>query len=223
MTKIVIFGIGQLAQTVAVYLERETTHEIAGYVVDAAFRNGQTTVMGRPVFDWENLHEHFTPDDGLLFGPISYRGLNSFRRDRYLEGKARGYSFLTFIHPASHVYTQDIGENCLVLEANTIQPFVRIGDNVMIWSGNHIGHHTDIGDHCFLTSHVGISGNCRIGESCFFAGKSGVADNVSIGEGCLIGAGALILRDIDAGSFAREGSPRVVPDGARRFSKLLLG
>ena len=187
MSKVVIFGIGQLAQTVTVYLERESSHEIAGYVVDAAYRNGLTEFMGRPVFDWESLEKSFAPEDGVLFGPISYRGLNRFRRDRYLEGKARGYSFLSFIHPASHVYTDDIGENCLVLEANTIQPCVRIGNNVMIWSGNHIGHHTEIGDHSFLTSHVGISGNCRIGSGCFFAGKSGVADNVRVGDGCLIG------------------------------------
>ncbi|WP_135507100.1 acetyltransferase [Roseovarius aestuariivivens] len=223
MAKVVIFGTGQFAQTVTVYLERESEHEIFGYTVDAVYRNGQASLLGKPVFAWETLEDHFAPSDGVLFGPISFRGMNRFRAERYAEGKARGYDFLTFVHPASHVYSEEIGENCLILEANTIQPFVRIGNNVVIWSGNHIGHHTEIGDHCFLTSHVGISGNCRIGPSCFFAGKSGVSDNVAIGEQCLVGAGALILRDLAAGSFAREISPKIIPGGAHRFAKLLLG
>jgi NDP-sugar pyrophosphorylase family protein len=47
-----------------------------------------------------------------------------------------------------------LGENCLVLEDNTIQPFASIGRNVTLWSGNHIGHHAQIRDHCFIASHV---------------------------------------------------------------------
>ena len=44
------------------------------------------------------------------------------------------------------------GENCFILEDNTMQPFVVIGDNVTLWSGNHIGHHARIGDQ--LLHHV---------------------------------------------------------------------
>ncbi|WP_270732149.1 acetyltransferase [Shimia sp. Alg240-R146] len=222
MARVVLFGIGQVSETLTVYLERESDHEIVGYTVDAAFRDGKTQFMGKPVFDWETLETHFAPDQGVVFGPLSYRGMNQLRRERYEEGKARGYDFLTFIHPASHVYTDQIGENCLILEANTIQPFAKIGNNVMIWSGNHIGHHTHVGDHCFVSTHVAIAGSCRIGPSCFFAGKSGVADNVTVGEGCLIGAGASVLSDLEAGSFARESATHVVPKAAQRFGKLLL-
>lgn len=223
MAKLVLFGAGQVAAAITVYLERESEHEIVGYTIDAAYRAGADTFMGKPLFDWETLEQNFAPSDGLLFGPLSYRGLNRFRRDRYEEGKARGYSFLTWVHPASHVYTNDIGENCLILEANVVQPFVKIGNNVLIWSSNQIGHHAQIGDHCFVSSHVALAGACQIGAECFFAGKSGVADGVSVGDGCLVGAGALILNNLEAGSFARAETPKVVPKAAHRFAKVLLG
>ena len=223
MANLVLFGIGQLAETVSVYIERESDHQIVGYTLDADFRAGRTSFRGKPVYDWETLEDAFAPSDGLLFGPISYRNLNQFRKDRFLNGKARGYRFLTFIHPASHVHSDDIGENCLVLEQNVLQPFSTIGDNVILWSNNHIGHHTTIGSHCFITSQVGIAGSCKIGESCFFAGKSGVIDNLTVGDGCLLGPATTITTDLAEGAFALSAAPRIVEGGARRFAKTILG
>ena len=52
------------------------------------------------------------------------------------------------------------GDNCFILEDNTVQPFVTIGNNVTLWSGNHIGHDSVIEDDCFISSHVVVSGTC---------------------------------------------------------------
>jgi len=100
------------------------------------------------IFRWcrgKNL-KTFPAAAGQAAGALSYRRMNEFRRIRYLEGKRRNYQFTSFIHPDSHIYTTDIGENCLILEANIVQPYARIGNNVIMWSGNHIGHHCVIGD-----------------------------------------------------------------------------
>ena len=61
----------------------------------------------------------------------------------------------------------EIGENNLILEDNTIQPFVKIGSNNVFWSGNHIGHDVEICNHVYITSHVVISGFTKIGNNCF--------------------------------------------------------
>ncbi|WP_245213936.1 hypothetical protein [Rhodoferax sp. AJA081-3] len=61
----------------------------------------------------------------------------------------------------------EIGENCFILEDNTLQPFTKIGNNVILWSGNHIGHHGEIHDHVTFTSHVVMSGHCSIGPYSF--------------------------------------------------------
>ena len=88
-----------------------------------------------------------------------------------------------------------IGENCFILEENTIQPFVTIGDNVTLWSGNHIGHHSTIMNHTFISSHVVVSGGVEVGEQCFIGVNSTLRDHITVGNKCVIGAGVLLLGD----------------------------
>lgn len=194
MTDIVLFGTGTMAEVVEAYLRAHSDFRIVGYTVDAAFRKADS-LNDKPLVDWESLEQHFPPAQVKLFGPMTYKRMNTVRRDRYLEGKARGYDFVSFIHPHSHIYTDKIGENCLILEANVIQPFVTIGNNVIIWSTNHIGHHVTIEDHVFIASQVGIAGNSRIGAECYLAGQAGVTHGLSIGRGTAILNGALVAKD----------------------------
>ncbi len=199
MADIVMFGIGMLADVAKVYLDAHSEHQILGFTVDAQYATTDR-FHDLPVVPWEQLEAVFPPDRVALLGPITYRRMNAFRRERYLEGKARGYQFASFIHPDSHIYTKDIGENCFILENNVIQPFAKIGNNVIIWSGNHIGHHCVIGDHCFLASQVGISGSTRIGEGCFVGGQVGITECLTIGDDCMLSGGTVIAKDLPSGS-----------------------
>ena len=71
------------------------------------------------------------------------------------------------------------GDNCFILEDNTVQPFVRIGSNVTLWSGNHIGHDSTIGDHCFISSHVVVSGHVDIGTTASSASTRRMRNNIT--------------------------------------------
>ena len=81
------------------------------------------------------------------------------------------------------------GDNCFILEDNTVQPFVTIGNNVTLWSGNHIGHDSVIEDHCFLTSHVVVSGNVRVRPYCFIGVNATLRNSIKIAPATLVGAG----------------------------------
>lgn len=124
--------------------------------------------------------------------------MNHNRRALYEEGKSRGYSFISYVSSKATVLTSHIGENCFILEDNTIQPFVRIGNNVVLWSGNHIGHHSTIHDHVFFTSHIVLSGHCIVEEHCFFGVNATVRDAVTIAEGTLVAMGAVITKSTKA-------------------------
>lgn len=207
MSDIVVFGAGRIAEVASVYLQHHSPHRIVGYCVDGAFRRDDQ-FMGRPLVDWELLEARFPPTQVQLLGPLSYRRLNAFRRDRYLEGKARGYSFASFVHPNSQVYPE-VGENCFILEQNVVQPFVELGNNVILWSGNHIGHHATVGDHCFFSSHVGITSGVRIGQGCFFGGKSAVAADLTIGDWCYLGPASAVEEDVpDHGVYLNRSAKR---------------
>lgn len=76
--------------------------------------------------------------------------MNQVRARVYEQGLEKGYSYISYVSSHATVLTDKIGENCFILEDNTIQPYVTIGNNCVLWSGNHIGHHGIIGDHIFL-------------------------------------------------------------------------
>jgi sugar O-acyltransferase (sialic acid O-acetyltransferase NeuD family) len=216
MADIVVFGAGDIADVATTYLERHIDHRIVAYTVDQAFCRSDR-FRGRPVVPWETLERTHPPDRVRLFGPLSFRRMNQFRRDRYLEGKARGYGFISFVHPSCRIYTDQIGENCFVLEQNVIQPFARIGNNVMMWSGNHIGHHAVIGDHCFLSAQVWVSGDAVIGESCFLGIQAGIGTGMHVGDACFVGeCASLVEGDVPAGAaYLAEASRRADGDDPR--------
>ncbi|MGV6849145.1 MAG: acetyltransferase [Marinibacterium sp.] len=217
---VVLFGTGLVAEVITVYLQRFSALNIVAYTVDREFMTGET-FMEKPAIAWEDLPDRYPPGSVRLLGPLTYQRLNTVRRDRYLAGKEAGYEFASFIHPNNDILTDDIGENCVILEQNVIQPFVRIGDNVIIWSKNHIGHHTTIGDHCFVSSMVGISGSCTIGQECYVAGQVGMAHGLTVGDRCALLNAAGIGRNLPDDTVIAGPHGEIKPFPSKRILHLL--
>lgn len=195
MAKIVIFGAGQLAEVACFYLTHDSPHDVAAFTVDSQYLEGNQH-MGLPLVPFEGIEELYPPDDFRMFVPVSYRDNNKLRECKYRQAKEKGYELISYI--SSRAITWPglmVGENCLILESNVIQPFVRIGADIILWSGNHIGHHSRIGDHCFLASHVVVSGSVIIEPFCFVGVNATIRDGITIARNCIIGAGSLILKD----------------------------
>jgi sugar O-acyltransferase (sialic acid O-acetyltransferase NeuD family) len=124
--------------------------------------------------------------------------MNDLRKVKFLEAKRLGYQLVSYVSSHSTILNNSqIGENCFILEDNTIQPSVIIGNNVTLWSGNHIGHHSIIHDHVFISSHVVVSGGVVVEESCFIGVNATLRDHIVIGSKTLIGAGAIIMKSTD--------------------------
>ena len=152
---------------------------------------------------------------------LSYRGLNRLRREKYVEAKQAGYKLASYVCSKSVTWPDLLtGDNCFVLENQTIQPTVAIGNNVMIWSGNHIGHGSRICDHAYIASHVVISGHCVIGESCFLGVNATVRDFITIGASCFIGMDASVVQNVPDGAVVLGESSAVIPAMDRRARAL---
>jgi sugar O-acyltransferase (sialic acid O-acetyltransferase NeuD family) len=190
---LVIFGVGDIAQLAHYYFSHDSNYQVVAFTVDSSYIN-QEIFQGLPVVPFEDVVQHYAPDRYGFFVALSYSKLNSLRREKYLAAKAFGYSLASYVSTRATVFNDNkIGDNCFILEDNTIQPFVTIGNNVTLWSGNHIGHHSLIHDHCFVASHAVISGGVEIGESCFIGVNATLRDHIKVGNRCIIGAGALLL------------------------------
>jgi len=200
MKKLVIFGCGDIGQLAHFYFSTDSDYTVVGFTVDAAYVPGPE-FCGLPVSPFERAQESFSPKDHTLFVALSYSQLNELRARKVAEARAKGYPLATYVSSRATVLTREpIGENCFILEDNTVQPFVKIGRNVTLWSGNHIGHHSNIGDDCFITSHVVVSGGVKIGPRCVIGVNATLRDHIVIGAASVIGAGGVIMADTAPGS-----------------------
>ena len=193
MSKVIIFGLLDTAELAHYYLENDSDHEVVAFSVSKEYPK-EKTFKGLPVVPFEDIETIYPPDQYYLFAPMTAKKMNQLREKIYLEGKAKGYKFISYISSKATLFNNEIGENCFILEDNTIQPFTKIGNNVVLWSGNHIGHHGEIKDHVFFTSHVVMSGHCVIESYCFFGVNSTIRDYTHIAKGTLLAMGASLTK-----------------------------
>lgn len=191
--KVVVFGILDTAELAHFYLANDSDYEVVAFTVHEKYADKQE-FHNLPVVAFENVEKLFPPSEFQLFAPMTGKNMNRLREDVYLQGKRKGYDYISYISSKATMFGNEIGENCFILEDNTIQPFTKIGDNVVLWSGNHIGHHGMIKDHVFFTSHVVMSGHCFIESYCFFGVNATIRDYSHLSEGTLLAMSASLVQ-----------------------------
>lgn len=218
--ELVIIGAGETAMLAYEYFTYDSVYKVVAFAVEKNHLE-QENLYNLPVIDLENIHSEYPSESVELFVAISSGKLNRNRTNMYLKLKALGYKFASYISSKAFVWRNvEIGENCFILEDNTLQPFVKIGDNVTFWSGNHIGHRTVIGDHCFISSHCVISGFCEIGKSSFLGVNCTLEDHVKIAEDNFIGAGALIQKETEPKAFHQEKQTEISKINTHRLFRI---
>ncbi len=194
---IIIFGAGQIAELAHYYFLTDSDKNVAAFTVDREYIKSET-VAGIPVIPFDDIESIYPPAQYDCFVALAYSNLNLVRREKVAAVKLKGYSLVSYIssHATVLIDESSIGENCFILEDNTIQPFVKIGNNVTLWSGNHIGHHSVIDDHCFISSHVVVSGNAHIEEMCFLGVNCTIRDGIVVGRSSIVGASAWVNKSL---------------------------
>lgn len=195
MAEIIVFGISQWAILAHFYFTHDSPHNVVAFTVDKEYMQGKE-LLGLPVIPFCDVEKSYPPENFKMFIPISFKRMNHLRSRKYFQAKDKGYQLISYVSSKATIWPDfACGDNCFILEDNTIQPFVKIGNDVVMWSGNHIGHHTIIKDHVCITSHVVISGCCIVEPYSFFGVNSTVRDETIVAKETLVGAGILILKD----------------------------
>lgn len=199
MSKVIIFGTGDIAQIANYYFEIDSEFDVEAFTINKEYFK-EELFEGKPVIPFETIREQYPPEQYKMFIALSYSRLNKVRQEKYYQAKAMGYQLVSYISSkCSYLSQNKCGDNCFIFEDNTIQPFVSIGNNVTIWSGNHIGHHSVIHAHNFISSHVVISGHCEINSNSFLGVNSTIGHKVVLGSENIIGAGSIITKNTNHG------------------------
>lgn len=122
-------------------------------------------------------------------------------RRRVAERALRaGLTPATLIDPRAVVGTgTQIGEGCVVL-GTRISPLCRIGRFVYVASATIVGHDSVIGDFCSLMAGCIVSGDVTMEDEVLIGISASVIEKRRIGARARVGAGAAVVRDVEAGT-----------------------
>lgn len=195
MKKVVVFGNGRWAELMYCYLTQDSSFELAGFTVDPQYIR-ENTLFGLPVVPFDQVEVVFPPTEYSMLVALSYQRINRLREEKYFQAKSKGYDLISYVSSKTTTWPDlVIGDNCLVSENSSLNPFVKIGNNVTIGACVLIGHHSVIGDHCFISSGTVILGSVTVGPYCLLGPNSTVKEKVTVARDCIIGCGVTITKD----------------------------
>ena len=197
MSKIIIYGLGDMAEIAHYYLENDSEHEVVAFCVNKNSLSENKSFLGLPIVLFDDIEDQYSTNKYDFFAPMSSEKMNTVREEVYYSIKKKGYRMISYVSSKAVIYNSEIGDNCFIQAGNVLHPFTKIGNNVMLWSSNLVGHHGEIKDHVTFASHVAMAGNCTIGENSYLGTNSTLRDGIILAKGTLVGLATAITKNTE--------------------------
>jgi sugar O-acyltransferase (sialic acid O-acetyltransferase NeuD family) len=218
--KLIIFGIGKIAEVIHYYAASECGFEVAAFCVDPNYIEAKTFDK-LPIVSFDEVTNIFPPTEFDMFIAVGYHDLNRLREKKCTEAREKGYKLVSVISPLCYIPTNvTIGWNCFIMPPAIIHPCTQIKNNVFVWSGAMIAHHSVIEDNCWLTSCCNISGNVRLGANTFVAVNATIGHSVIIGKNCFLGANTLVTKSLEDDKVVIAESQKPIRLTSSQFLKI---
>ncbi len=177
--------------------------EILGYSVKGFYDEDDgklnASVMGAKVIGkFSNLSNNEI--NGKNF--IVAIGNNESRYNIMTEINQKGGITPTLIHPSAVISpSAKVGKGVYIQANAYIWTEAQIGDFCIISPNTVIAHHTEIGKACLISTLAGVGASIKIKDKVFIGmGATIVTGLVTIGENSIIGAGSVVLKNIEENS-----------------------
>lgn len=195
--KSVIIGAGTYGEVYLTYLQ-EAGINIIGFLDDDP-NIQEKTVRGIPVLGATSILEDLknTHCVEAVYCPL---GNNSLRVSFLTKARKLGYWTPNYIHNSTIISpnVSIASEGVYILPGTTIMPYVTIQRDVMISSGANIIHHSFLSRGTFISNGVNLGANVCAKEYAYVGMGATVMTGVHVlGKDCLIGAGAVVIRDVE--------------------------
>lgn len=198
--KLIIVGTGSATGEVVDFIEMYDLFDIVGYAADEAYIK-EDTLNGCPVYPLERL-DRYMEDGTKLFIAISwYQRLNSLKRKKYEELKARGFTFANLISPTATVNTVEMGEGNWIGDGCYLAYNTRIGNNNTFRPLACLCHGSEVGNHSIIGVRSNIAGHTTIGNQVYVGIGATVFNKLIVGDKCVIGGAAVVKRNLPAYSL----------------------
>ena len=184
MKNIVIIGAGGVGRETALIIQQinelELTWNLIGFIDDNKDSWGKV-INGYSVIGGIDSLEVLPSDTYIIIAIANYE-----------------FKFATIIHPKVYIHNyMNIGEGTIIYEGVILTANIEVGKHVIISPKCGIGHDSIIKDYVSLLWNVNISGNDIIEEGVMMGSGSTVIQGKKIGKASIVGAGAVVIKDVD--------------------------
>lgn len=191
----IIIGAGTYGEVYLAYLQ-EAGVEIVGFLDDDKKFEGRY-LHGVPVLGPTSLLYTLkrTDDVYAVYCPL---GNNKFRVKFLTLASELGYETPNYIHPSVVLSPYvTIGKGVYILAGTTVMPYAVIKDYVMISMGVRVSHHSVLEEGVFLSTGCSFGASIHAKKNTYCGIGSTIMTGVhELGEDCLIGAGAVVIKDV---------------------------
>jgi sugar O-acyltransferase (sialic acid O-acetyltransferase NeuD family) len=194
MTDIFLFGTNSIARMLSLYLKNDERYNLCGFTMNGVYIKNDSC-EGFPLVSFEKLHEQ-NNKTGII-NCVGYSGnlINRAKIDKCVT--QYGFSLVSYVHPLSVMIGVEFGIGNIVMPNAVIEPYSKIGNGNLFYGGSYICHDAAIGNYNWFSASSTIAGNIEVGNNNFFGINASVKNNLKIGNYCTIGAGAVIIRDVE--------------------------
>ncbi len=197
MKNLIIIGAGGVGRETAWIVEqiniKKKTYNILGFIDDNS-TIWNTYINGYKVLGGIDYLIKSKTEVEVVIAIANY----NVKKDIVRKLKNKRISYTNIIHPSLNIHNSvQIGEGNIIYEGAIISPNVSIGNHIIISPKSGIGHDSVIKDYVSILWNVSISGYDLIEEGVLLGSGSTIIQNKRIGYGVTVGAGAVVIRDIE--------------------------
>ncbi|MCC3648456.1 acetyltransferase [Cytobacillus oceanisediminis] len=177
--------------------------EVLGYTVKGFYdeddqKKGKTMMNSEVLCKFSELDEHDIKDKQFIIAI----GKNSTRNELMEKINKFGGETPTLIHPSAIISpSADIGKGVYIHANAYIWTKVKIDNYSIISPKVIIAHHSSVGRACLISTMSAVGASVIIENEVFIGMGSTIMTGVScIGENTTIGAGSVVIKDVDKNS-----------------------
>ena len=194
--KSIIIGAGTYGEVYLAYLQ-EAGVEIVGFLDDDPKLVG-TNVKGVPVLGGVSMMKTIRQTHGVeaVYCPL---GNNKLRVKFLSMAKECELQTPNYINPSVNISPNvTIGEGVYILLGTCIMPHTIIKNYVMISMNVSLAHHNVLEEGVFLSTGCNFGASIHAHKYAYCGISSTIMTGLhELGEDCLIGAGAVVIRDVE--------------------------
>ena len=201
MKNIVIIGAGGVGREVSLIIQQinelEQPWNLLGFIDDNTDNWGKV-INGYSVIGGIDSLEFLSNDTYIVIAIANYKV-----KKNIVNKINNKFKFATIVHPKVWIHDyMTVGEGTIIYEGAILTANIEIGNHVIISPKCGVGHDSIIKDYVSLLWNVNVSGNDLIEEGVMMGSGSTVIQGKKIGKGSIIGAGAVVVNDIESFSTA---------------------